>query len=391
MPTKGKDGFYHSKVVPAPGVKPVYFRARTLREFNQRRQQIIQDYRTGRSGRNLSFVDLAQEWWDVVKVPRLKPSSVNSGYGVLRRYILSRFPSQQLARAIRYKDLQACLDQVSGMSANTITMVIGDLKGICAYGVASDAMDADYSTALLRPKAAKRAPRCALTKDQALRMRQAFSSDPDLVAVALQYYLGLRTGESLGLRWGDIDFRAKRAHIVQQYNRASRQIDTLKTDQSERYVDIPDELLSILLPLRGLPNFYVSGGKDQPMTEDAFSYRWFRMLVSLGYAHLSPLALRKQKEAEKKGKTFHPYFMHSYYDSDFTPHALRHNYATACFRAKMDPAFAMRLLGHSRYDTTLSVYTDIKNMLDSSVELDDHLPLVLQKVAQKLELRRSAF
>lgn len=389
MPKKGKDGYYHSKVTPAKGVKPVYFRARTLREFNQERQRIIEEYRTGRQGRDLSFVDLAEEWFRVVKVPRLRPSSVSCLRGRLNAHIIRYFPPQQLARAIRYRDLQSCVDSMRGMSRHTVSSVIGLLKGICRYGLAEGAMEADYSSALRLPTVSKSVPRMALTADQAAALRSAIGTKPVHIAVALQYYCGLRTGEALGLQWGDLDFKSCRLHVLRQFNKTTNEITDPKTFNAVRWVDIPDELIRILLPLRGLPACYVVTGDYSPLKANVYRYHFIEMLFSVGLARLNDRAAKAEEAALKSGKHFCPYYQISYYDCDFTPHSLRHNYATALYRAQVDPAMAMALLGHSSYDTTLSIYTDIKNMLDDSVSLDDHLPAALAKVAKKLQTKRT--
>lgn len=390
MPTKGKDGYYHSKVTPAKGVKPVYFRAKTLREFNQERQRIIEEYRTGRQGRNMTFVDLAEEWWTLVKAPRLRSSSASVLRSALKVHILQYFSPSQLARAIRYKDLQQCVDAMQGMARYTVSNVICLLKGICRYGLAEGAMDADYSTALRLPAVSKPVPRAALTDDQASALRASWTPDPLHIALALQYYCGLRLGEALGLQWGDLDFKSRRLHVLRQYNKEVRKITDPKTDNSVRWVDVPEELVTLLNPLRGLPSLFVASGTTVPLTYGTFKYQYVKLLYSLGFAHLNDLAARDEKKAQKEGKPFAPYSNPNYFDCDFTPHVLRHNYATACFRAGIDPALAMALLGHASYDTTLSIYTDIKSMLDDSIRLDDYLPRVLKKVAQKLELKRSS-
>lgn len=390
MPKKGKDGYYHSKVTPAKGVKPVYFRARTLREFNQERQRIIEEYRTGRQGRDMSFVDLAEEWFRVVKSPRLRPNSLQSQRSILKVHILSFFPPQQLARAIRYKNLQSCVDHMQGMARDTIAHVISMLKGICRYAVSEGAMAADYASALCFPVTAAPAPRSALTADQAAALRAADAPQPLRVALSLLYYCGLRTGEALGLQWADVDFKSRRLHVLRQLNRRTRSIAETKTASSVRWVDMPEELVAFLLPLRSLPALYVASGAADPLPFSQFQYAYVRLMISLGYAHLNECAAKKAAQCEKAGKAFKPSGnIVTYYTCDFTPHTLRHNYATALYRAEIDPAMAMKLLGHTSYDTTLEVYTDIKNMLDDAVTLDDHLLHAVQKVAEKLQTKRT--
>ncbi|MBQ9197027.1 MAG: site-specific integrase [Clostridia bacterium] len=394
MPTKGKDGFYHSKVVPAPGVKPVYFRARTLREFNEKRQSIIEQYRTGRNPKDMTFVALAEEWFTVVKSPRVKPSTAINLRLFLKNHILPAFPPQQLARAVRYADLQRCVDLLEGYSATPITQAIGFLKNICRYGISNGVMDADYSTALRRPRAAKAAPRSALTADQAAVLRRSFVPDPMHLALMFQYYCGLRCGESLAVQWGDINFSAARLHVCRQYNKTTRTVTDLKgdrfdrADSAARFVDIPEELLALLKPLRSLPSLYVCTSSAEPYTYGAFKYHFVKMMLVLGFAHHNDNYAAAQKKARASGGPSDPWYNPNNYDTDFTPHNLRHNYATALYRAGIDPAMAMVLLGHSSYNTTLNVYTDIKNMMAQDVHLDDHLLAAMKKVAFKLQTRR---
>ena len=131
MPTKGKDGFYHSKVVPAPGVKPIYFRAKTLREFNEKRQQIIDEYVSGEKKKDMTFVEVVREWWDVVRSPRIRRASTRAVYRTALSHILPAFPESKLARAVRYSDLQKCLDTMQGYSYNSADIVRRALIEVC--------------------------------------------------------------------------------------------------------------------------------------------------------------------------------------------------------------------------------------------------------------------
>ena len=325
----------------------------------------------------------------MVKAPRLRASSASVLYAALNAHVLRYFSPSLLARAVRYKDLQQCVDAMQGMARDTVSRVIGLLKGICRYGLSEGAMEADYSTALRLPTVSKPKPRSALTADQAAALRAAYTPDPIHIALALQYYCGLRTGEALGIQWGDLDFKSRRLHVQRQFNKGTRKISETKTENSVRWVDMPEELIRLLNPLRGLPSFYVASGTSVPLTYGGYKYQYTKLLYSLGFAHLNDIAARDEAKASKEGKPFRPYANPNYYDCDFTPHTLRRNYATALYRAEVDPAMAMILLGHASYDTTLSIYTDIKSMLDDSVSLDDYLPDVMKKVAEKLEMKRS--
>ena len=55
MPKKQKDGRYRAKVTPAPGEKPVYVSARTLRELNEKKQYVLTHYRDGLKPRDITL------------------------------------------------------------------------------------------------------------------------------------------------------------------------------------------------------------------------------------------------------------------------------------------------------------------------------------------------
>jgi integrase len=76
-------------------------------------------------------------------------------------------------------------------------------------------------------------------------VRRIFAAlpEPTNVCFACGVFLGLRTGEALGLRWQDLDLDARLAHLTQQIQH--NQPGPLK-DNEGRTVPIPDSLVPIL-------------------------------------------------------------------------------------------------------------------------------------------------
>lgn len=375
MPRKGKDGKYHSKVTPAPGVKPIYFEARTLREFYERREQIVRDYVTGKSVHDAAFVDMIDEWYRVVKEPRIRTESTRSRYVTILRRLRAGFSPSLLCRAVRYPELQTFVDSAAGECKDTISKLIGTLNAVCKYAVAEGAMFANYAAALQRPKTGAVEDRTALTADQAARLLDASRDDPFGIVPIIGYYTGLRLGEILGLRWQDIDFR-KRVIFVRQailgHHKRGDPVGGLKNEGSERAVPMPEELAEYLDPLRGLPDTFVCPRatlSKGPLTQVTFRDHFDRILLRAGLAHRT-----------EDGKL----------RRDVTMHWLRHHYATACYRAGVPLSAAMRWLGHTDMATTVKVYTDLEkaNFRDDN---DDHLMNVLKKVGQKLDVQSRAW
>ena len=78
MPKKQKDGRYRAKVTPAPGEKPIYVSARTLRELNEKKQYVLTHYRDGLKPRDITFQALVVEWFEVIKRPRIRSRRTES-------------------------------------------------------------------------------------------------------------------------------------------------------------------------------------------------------------------------------------------------------------------------------------------------------------------------
>ena len=47
--------------------------------------------------------------------------------------------------------------------------------------------------------------------------------------------------------------------------------------------------------------------------------------------------------------------------SEITPHYFRHNYVTLLCEAGIDPLIAMKIVGHTDYQTTANIYTHLGN------------------------------
>jgi integrase len=380
MPKKGADGYYHSKVVPGPGAKPVYFRAKTLREFNSKRQEIIEKYRTGSEGREMPFVDLIREWWEVVKKPRIKePGTMRVYDSLVRLHIIPAFSPSLMARAVSFKDLQTALDKMAGMSACRINHVRSVLVWICDYGVAEGVLSANLARSLRNPLSADREERLPPTADQVRAMLAAADRDPSGLCVQLVYYLGLRAGEAAGLQWGDVDFTAARVHIRRAAKFAAigseARIGDTKTKAALRWVPLPDELSEILRPLRGLPTLPILHQDDGTPVDSGWWYRtWYTIAASAGLFTFADPDHPHRPGTRPIGRPL------------VTAHQFRHNYATALYSARIDPIYSMRWLGHSDYSFTMSTYTAARSLVDGDYPLDPNLPAILKKVAEKLHL-----
>ena len=124
------------------------------------------------------------------------------------------------------------------------------------FAYAEGYIERDPSVALIRPKASRKEERRPLTPEETRNILEVAETHPDGLILGVLYYLGLRRGEALGLKWGDFDFREDQVHIERDidFSGSTAQEGELKTEAADRFVPIPPELKEMLLKQKGWPD-----------------------------------------------------------------------------------------------------------------------------------------
>ena len=385
MGAKNSAGKYRGRVqigVDKDG-KPInkYVCASTMRELEEKKNEIRHHYISGEPIRDdLLLYQYAEEWYKVKKEPFISDASRGAYRSMLTKHILPAFGLRHL-RAIRATELQTFVNTFAGFSKSQITIVIGILKGIMKGAYADGIIERDPSVSLIRPKAKKKESRRALTPKENENVLVTIDRHPDGLLLAVLYYCGLRRGEALGLRWEDFDFENGTIHI-------QRDIDfigsvshdgALKTEAANRYVPIPEELRAMLLPVRALPGTYVFHNADgKPLSQSSFKRKWLSLMEDCYCV----------QDREVDENTDRPTDIRKRLKPTLTPHYFRHNYITMLYEGGIDPLVAMKIVGHTDYQTTANIYTHLseETMRRASVNLDD----VFQKKAKKKAAKNGA-
>lgn len=154
-------------------------------------------------------------------------------------------------------------------------------------------------------------------------------------ALELLLYTGLRRGELLGLEWADIDFNDNLLSV----KRTSQYVPKLgiitkspKNKTSRRIIPISSECKKLLL--------------------DYFSW-WNHQ----GYKSSRLFLTAEDKPMHPDSLTDYVKKLISKYDlPKFSPHSLRHTYASLMIKNGVDIATISKLLGHANSNITLKVY-----------------------------------
>ena len=139
-------------------------------------------------------------------------------------------------------------------------------------------------------------------------------------------------GELCGLQWQDVDVGAGLLHIQRTVERIAQigggtclTVQPPKTENSERWIPIPKEMLRMLKPETKQPDSYLLTGGEIVPDPRAMQYRYKVLLERCGVRY----------------RNFH---------------CLRHSYATRCVERGVDVKSVSELLGHADVRTTLRLY-----------------------------------
>lgn len=171
-------------------------------------------------------------------------------------------------------------------------------------------------------------------------------------AAMIMLFAGLRRAEMLALTFDDIDFEKNLIHINKTINTETNEIqDRGKTVNAIRSIPMPPILRDYLKTYKEAHN------EQKWLIERRGGHYTVSGFRSVWNTYLNDLNIKYGHKNEK-----------SKYDPDgtemlidkFTPHFLRHTYATMLFLTGVDQRNAMQYLGHSDIQTTINIYTDLK-------------------------------
>ena len=154
---------------------------------------------------------------------------------------------------------------------------------------------------------------------------------------------GLRTGELVGLKWDDIDFKNKTLTISRtmeyRYKVGEWRIGPPKSESGYRTVPLTDEAIRILkaqkeknskikvIPMEWADQVFLCR-KGEPVKNSTYDTALFKICDTVGIKR-------------------------------FSMHVLRHTFATRCIEAGMMPKTLQKILGHSNIGITMNLYVHI--------------------------------
>ncbi len=305
----------------------------SLEEAEAKRAELLLRRRRGEriEPTRQSFEQYAREWLERQEV---RPRTKEKYSWALEQHLIPRLGRRRLDQ-ISCDDIAALIAAMrkSGVKGWTITSALRPLSIILAQAARRGRIPVNPMTQLEpgeRPRHDDQRPRRILSLEE---MQALLEGERYRCLLELLLAGGLRIGEALGLAVGDLDPKHSLVRIECQLGRDGARTP-LKTEESQRAIDIPPPLMKRLLALvaeRGQlfnPGALVfasrsGSGVERKVAREALK----RAVKAAGLAPPEP-----------------------------TLHDLRHSHASMLIALDVSVVDVQRRLGHRKPDTTLRVY-----------------------------------
>lgn len=226
-----------------------------------------------------------------------------------------------------------------GYAQKTVKTRLLILNLVMKYAVINQYISVNPCTYITIPKNLPKTKREGLTAAQIYTVKHSMDKTFGLFA----YFLlntGLRKGEALALRYGDIDFEKKIIKInktVEWIGNAPNIKNHPKTDAGIREVPLLD-CLTDLIKRKSTNDLLFPNDNGELIRNGNFTRLWNKYRAETGLS--------------------------------ITPHQLRHAYATTLYDAGIDIKTAQYLLGHANIQTTMDIYTHLsQSRQDSAADI----------------------
>ena len=343
--------------------KTVY--GKTQKEVEQKKQEVLSQLSRGLdvSSQNNSF----KEWSDRFIENKKATISYRSAIGI--ESLLKHFtPLYDMpVTKIRPHHIESILKKLAQrdnrpLSKKTLTDLRNVAYGVFQLCVKNRIIDFNPASIIDVPNGAGKTKREAITDEQI----EWINNTPHnaQTAAMIMLYSGLRRGELIALTWSDVDLMNKTILVnkaVEFINNTPKVKPMTKTQAGMRLISIPDILVTYLKKINRTSVFVCSLNGNM-MTEGSFRRMWesYMNVLNEKYGDFSTDILSKKKNGTLKSR-LSPGGLPMKIEA-FTPHQLRHTYASMLYKSGVDVLTAKDQLGHSDIKTTLNIYTHLDSI-----------------------------
>lgn len=289
---------------------------------------------------NLSLEQYLAQWLEDVVRHSVAPRTYESYAYHVRLHLVPALGKQQL-KGLRPAHLQGLYARLleRGLAPKTVRNVHIVIHKALKQAVAWDLAPRNMAD-LVRPSQVERREPTTLTAEEVRGLWSAIRGTRWEALLVLTVATGLRQGEVLGLRWGDIDLQRGVLQVRRQLHR-DKTYGTPKA-RSRRRIDLAAPELRALAAHKAR--------RDELRRLQGEAYEDQDLVFSTDRGR--PLIWRNVTRAFKR-------LLRAAGLRDIRFHDLRHTNATLLLEAEVHPKIVQERLGHSTIGVTLDIYSHV--------------------------------
>lgn len=315
-----------------------------------------------------SFERLADLWLNLKKV---EVSDDQYRLCKARAGLIKEWFGGRSLRALKTYDFQAFINNLAEenpttgkpSAQNTLRSYCQIMSQICEFALENRIIEYNPAQKVRIPQDAPVRKRRSLTpEERKIVMTFEHRAQPAAMLLMLS---GLRRGEATALTWNDVNLNRGTIQVNRSWNFKQKSFKPPKNGKA-RTVYIPEVLVEYLRKLPRQSGFVLTTESGKMMTDTAWKRLFDSYMCDLNIAinHIN------KSKYDPHGI---PMLIRT-----FTPHDLRHTFATILYESGTDVLVAKEQLGHSDVRTTLSIYTHLsaEHQERSVSKLNDFLEAV---------------
>ncbi len=285
---------------------------------------------------------LFESWLNSELAERLKPSTYESYYQCMHKYVLPHFnqPENEQLTDISVVRFVKQIKDNNGISKSYQRKILSIFKTALREISKENPEYASMITNISLPtvKMQQEVPVFTMKEQRLIEYAVQCSVDKRCLGVILCFYTGLRIGELCALKWSDFDMDAGTMMVSRTVSRIQNfhsdgaktrlSVGTPKSRTSLRRIPLPAFLLELLQQYKldsYDENSSILSGKNEPFDPRIYQRIYKKLL----------------KEAGVRDRKFH---------------AIRHSFATRALELGVDIKTLSEILGHSNVSITLNIY-----------------------------------
>lgn len=357
--TKRADGRWEARISLDNGKRKSFY-GKTRKEVAAKLTKALRDQQQHLPivSERVTMAAFLTRWLDDVAHPSLRARTFESYAMIINHHLIPTLGKRRLA-TLTPQDVQHYMNEkrTEGLSVRTVTYHRAVLRKALNDGLRWGVVGRNVA-ALATPPKQERAERRYLTPAEARTLLAAVEGDPLGPMVITTLGLGLRQGEALGLRWGDIDLDRGIADLRMQVQRITGQgliLVPLKSTASQAAVPLPAIVIEALRKQRiQVLEQRIAAG---PLWND--------------HDLVFPSRIGTPRDPHNLARAWQAFRTRA--GLDWLPfHGLRHGFGSLLAAQGVHPRVAMQQMRHSQFSLTMEVYTHVAPDLarDAALQID---------------------